>query len=145
MNVGGIQSDFGCHQGWTASLISFFSWWNKENGVLIFPILVLRHRYVYLCRIGRHGCVEQCDGDGGKRELGVHGRHQRPGRWHDVYPDRGHQLHTSWIESGPIAGDAVLGKGVIVGDGAMIRKILEITYNVFTKRSTSQRRTTQTP
>ena len=39
MNVGGIQSDFGCHQGWTASRISFFSWWNKENRVLIFPIL----------------------------------------------------------------------------------------------------------
>ena len=39
MNVGGIQPDFGCHQGWTASRISFFSWWNKENRVLIFPIL----------------------------------------------------------------------------------------------------------
>ena len=26
-------------QGWTASLISFFSWWNKENRVLILPIL----------------------------------------------------------------------------------------------------------
>jgi hypothetical protein len=25
-------------QGWTASLISFFSWWNKENRVLILPI-----------------------------------------------------------------------------------------------------------
>lgn len=37
MNVGGIQSDFGCHQGWTASRISFFSWWNKENRVLILP------------------------------------------------------------------------------------------------------------
>jgi hypothetical protein len=27
-------------QGWTASLISFFTWWNKENRVLILPILV---------------------------------------------------------------------------------------------------------
>ena len=26
-------------QGWTTSLISFFPWWNKENRVLIFPIL----------------------------------------------------------------------------------------------------------
>jgi hypothetical protein len=39
-NVGGIQSDFGCHQGWTASRISFFSWWNKENRALILPILL---------------------------------------------------------------------------------------------------------
>jgi hypothetical protein len=38
-NVGGIQSDFVCHQGWTASRISFFSWWNKENRALILPIL----------------------------------------------------------------------------------------------------------
>ncbi len=31
---------FRVFQGWTASRISFFSWWNKENRVLIFPILV---------------------------------------------------------------------------------------------------------
>jgi len=36
--VGGNQSDFGCDQGWTASLISFFTWWNKESRVLIFPV-----------------------------------------------------------------------------------------------------------
>jgi hypothetical protein len=29
-------------QGWSASLISFFSWWNKENRVLILPILDTR-------------------------------------------------------------------------------------------------------
>jgi hypothetical protein len=26
-------------QGWTASLISFFIWWNSENRVLMLPIL----------------------------------------------------------------------------------------------------------
>jgi hypothetical protein len=46
--VGMNQSDFGCHQGWTPSRISFFSWWNKEYRVLIFPIffhlLLVLHR-----------------------------------------------------------------------------------------------------
>jgi hypothetical protein len=36
---GGNQSEFGCRQGWTASLTSFFSRWNKGNRVLILPIL----------------------------------------------------------------------------------------------------------
>jgi len=31
---------FRVFQDWTASRISFFSWWNKENRVLILPILL---------------------------------------------------------------------------------------------------------
>jgi len=37
VSVGGNWSDFRCPQGRTASRISFFTWWNSEIRVLIFP------------------------------------------------------------------------------------------------------------
>jgi len=33
-------------QGWTASLISFFTYWNSENWVLILPILQMSYQYL---------------------------------------------------------------------------------------------------
>jgi integrase len=59
--VSGNQSDFGCHQGWTASRISFFSWWNKENRVLIFPIhldMSTAISFVSMIPKGKHAITE---------------------------------------------------------------------------------------
>jgi hypothetical protein len=40
-HVGGIQSDFGCSRTGRLRESLFLSWWNKENRVLIPPILII--------------------------------------------------------------------------------------------------------
>jgi DNA-binding transcriptional LysR family regulator len=42
-------------QGWTASLISFFSWWYKENRVLILPLLLKSNSFVGLLHVAESG------------------------------------------------------------------------------------------